>query len=201
MWSFQTLVPPGCLHVTNPSFLPCTANPRSLSLISKARVLVPNICLHQHIVVMCQGDDTDHLLRTVYHFNCFTSLAILIQYSKIPPLSQLISSLVAVLPRVQKTFPLSSSLQGCRSHPTSFLLFSPFFFFHLFYPFLWSSSCSIILLGSFFIIQKIFCVNGSTYRWIFNVFVGVGKLMSYSSVTIFSPLHWPFKNFNINLIS
>lgn len=136
MWSFQTLVPPGCLHVTNPSFLPCTANPRSLSLISKARVLVPNICLHQHIVVMCQGDDTDHLLRTVYHFNCFTSLAILIQYSKIPPLSQLISSLVAVLPRVQKTFPLSSSLQGCRSHPTSFLLFSPFFFFHLFYPFL-----------------------------------------------------------------
>ena len=36
-------------------------------------------------------------------------------------------------------------------------------------------SCSIRVLGSFVSFQQIFCANSSTYRCIFNVFVGVGE--------------------------
>ena len=117
-----------------------------------------------------------------FRFNCFAPIAVFssntLEFLPVP------AGLLAGVETLKSVgvFPLSSSLLGAQSLTGFISSFLPLFllsFLSMFllstYPFSRSFSCSIRILRPFVSIHQIFCVNSSTYRWIFNVFVGVNE--------------------------
>ena len=137
-------VPPGCFYTANPSFLGFfshLAPVLSLSLISKARVLVSNTCCHWQVVADCPSTDLVVALTIcggLLLFKCFTPIAV---FS-----SNTLEFLLCLgWPPHRSFFSFQLPLRG--AGPV-LLLFSSFFFL-LSYIVSWSFSCPIIILRSF----------------------------------------------------
>ena len=92
------------------------------------------------------------------------------------------SSPVKGFPSVWKLFPLHSSLPEVQVLSLFFCLC--FFFFLLPYPGMWGVSCLWGSLRSSASVQYVFCKSFSTYRCIFDVFVGRKVISKSYSTTV-----------------
>ena len=119
MWSFQTLIASGCLWTTSSTFSSHIARPRSRSQsdiqirsFDSWPLVTEGKCKAVRLTI-CRGMFPFQLLYTDY--------SVPPQYSKDPPLSWLISSLVWGTSKGAMVFPLPASSKVYQSHPTSFL--------------------------------------------------------------------------------
>ena len=162
MWSLQTLVPPGCLQSTNPSFSPHSQPQLSLWVWSPKLEFQFPAPGHTSLCWDVQGSDTDGVWRTV---SILTPLHWFLCSLPIPQISfSLLVGLLASGGTSQGVgcFSLSSSLLGAQV-PTHFI--SPslsWFLLSFILPNFMKFSCSFGILGPFVSIQQIFCVNSST---------------------------------------